>query len=107
MTGANQEHGIVGFDPSKPAAGAAPADVLHALPVGTRLRILPNHACATAAQFAGYHALQPDGTLAEVIELRSHPWFIACQFHPEFRSRPRAPHPLFKGFIAAALGHVA
>ena len=49
----------------------------------------------------------PDGTLAEVIELRSHPWFIACQFHPEFRSRPRAPHPLFKGFIAAALGHVA
>ena len=65
MTGANQEHGIVGFDPSKPAAGAAPADVLHALPVGTRLRILPNHACATAAQFGGYHALQADGTLAD------------------------------------------
>jgi D-serine deaminase-like pyridoxal phosphate-dependent protein len=65
MTGANQEHGIVGFDPAKPGAGAAPADVVQALPVGTRLRILPNHACATAAQFAGYHALQPDGTLAD------------------------------------------
>jgi len=65
MTGANQEHGIVGFDAAKPGAGAAPADVVQALPVGTRLRILPNHACATAAQFAGYHALQPDGTLAD------------------------------------------
>jgi CTP synthase len=49
----------------------------------------------------------PDGTLAEVVELRSHPWFVACQFHPEFRSRPREPHPLFKGFVAAALAHVA
>jgi D-serine deaminase-like pyridoxal phosphate-dependent protein len=65
MTGANQEHGIVGFDPAKPGAGAVPADVVQALPVGTRLRILPNHACATAAQFAGYQALQPDGTLAD------------------------------------------
>ena len=49
----------------------------------------------------------PDGTLAEVVELRSHPWFVACQFHPEFRSRPRTPHPLFKGFVSAALAHVA
>nr|WP_137732771.1 alanine racemase [Rubrivivax pictus] len=65
MSGANQEHGIVGFDAAKPGAGAAPADVVQALPVGTRLRILPNHACATAAQFAGYHALQRDGTLAD------------------------------------------
>ncbi len=45
----------------------------------------------------------PDGTLAEIIELRDHPWFVACQFHPEFRSRPREPHPLFRGFVAAAL----
>ena len=65
MSGANQEHGIVGFDAAKPGAGVAPADVVQALPVGTRLRILPNHACATAAQFAGYHALQRDGTLAD------------------------------------------
>ena len=48
-------------------AGAihAPADITTAWPVGTRLRILPNHACATAAQFGGYHALLADGTLAD------------------------------------------
>jgi len=50
--------------------------------------------------FSGW---SPDGNLAEVIELPNHPWFIAVQFHPEFNSRPQAPHPLFKGFIRAAL----
>jgi len=45
----------------------------------------------------------PDGTLVELIELRNHPWFLACQFHPEFKSKPNAPHPLFKEFIAACL----
>jgi CTP synthase len=44
----------------------------------------------------------PDGRLVEVIELRDHPWFVASQFHPEFKSRPNKPHPLFNGFIAAA-----
>jgi CTP synthase len=48
----------------------------------------------------------PDGSLVEVVELSNHPWFVACQFHPEFRSKPRAPHPLFRGFVAAALTHV-
>jgi CTP synthase len=47
----------------------------------------------------------PDGSLAEIIELRNHPWFMACQFHPEFQSKPNAPHPLFRGFIAACLAH--
>jgi CTP synthase len=45
----------------------------------------------------------PDGRLAEIIELPNHPFFIATQFHPEFQSRPSTPHPLFKGFIEAAL----
>jgi CTP synthase len=45
----------------------------------------------------------PDGKLVEMIELRDHPWFLACQFHPEFLSKPNFPHPLFKGFIAACL----
>ncbi len=45
----------------------------------------------------------PDGTLAEVVEIPDHPWFLGCQFHPEFKSRPTAPHPLFSRFIAAAL----
>jgi CTP synthase len=45
----------------------------------------------------------PDGKLVEIIELPKHPFFIGSQFHPEFRSKPHQPHPLFKGFIAAAL----
>jgi CTP synthase len=45
----------------------------------------------------------PDKELVEIIELPGHPWFLGCQFHPEFKSRPRAPHPLFKGFIGAAV----
>jgi CTP synthase len=47
--------------------------------------------------------LSPDGRLVEVIELRDHPWFVGTQFHPEFKSRPNRPHPLFRDFVAAAL----
>jgi CTP synthase len=46
--------------------------------------------------------LSPDGRLVEISELRDHPWMVACQFHPEFKSRPDSPHPLFLGFIEAA-----
>ncbi|MBW1659448.1 MAG: CTP synthase [Deltaproteobacteria bacterium] len=45
----------------------------------------------------------PDGELVEIIELNDHPWFLGCQFHPEFKSLPRAPHPLFASFIKASL----
>ena len=45
----------------------------------------------------------PDGRLVEIIELKDHPWFVASQFHPEFRSRPERPHPLFDGFIGSAV----
>jgi CTP synthase len=45
----------------------------------------------------------PDGRLVEIVEYSKHPFFIACQFHPEFQSRPNTPHPLFKGFITAAI----
>ena len=47
----------------------------------------------------------PDGSLVEIIEIQNHPWFVACQFHPEFQSKPNMAHPLFKGFIAACLAH--
>ena len=47
--------------------------------------------------------ISPDGKLVEIVELPSHPYFIASQFHPEFKSRPTAPHPLFLGLVAAAL----
>jgi len=58
------------------------------------------------------HGLQitgasPDGRLVEIVELPDHPWFVACQFHPEFKSRPNRPHPLFKAFIGAALKKAA
>jgi CTP synthase len=47
--------------------------------------------------------LSPDGQLVEIVELKDHPWFLGCQFHPEFKSRPRKPHPLFTSFIGASL----
>jgi CTP synthase len=49
--------------------------------------------------------LSPDGQLVEMFELPEHPWFIGCQFHPELRSRPTRPHPLFASFVGAALAH--
>ncbi len=45
----------------------------------------------------------PDGRLVEMVELPEHPWYVGCQFHPEFKSRPDRPHPLFRGFVTAAL----
>ncbi|WP_456431050.1 CTP synthase [Thermosulfuriphilus sp.] len=47
----------------------------------------------------------PDGKLVEIIEVADHPWFLGCQFHPEFKSSPMEPHPLFKAFIRAALNY--
>jgi CTP synthase len=49
----------------------------------------------------------PDGTLVEMIELADHPWFVATQAHPEFKSRPDRPHPLFAGFVGAAVQRTA
>ena len=45
----------------------------------------------------------PDGGLVEMVEITDHPWFVACQFHPEYKSRPLNPHPLFREFVAAAV----
>jgi CTP synthase len=49
-----------------------------------------------------FSGLSPDNRLVEITEVRDHPWMVACQFHPEFRSRPNRPHPLFVSFIGAA-----
>ncbi len=54
-----------------------------------------------------FSGISPDGRLVEVVELADHPWFVACQYHPEFKSRPFAPHPLFAAFVQAALAHQA
>ena len=45
----------------------------------------------------------PDGRLVEIVEVKDHPWYVAVQFHPELKSRPNKPHPLFIGFIKAAI----
>ncbi|TCT26365.1 CTP synthase [Melghiribacillus thermohalophilus] len=52
-----------------------------------------------------FSGTSPDGRLVEIIELRDHPWFVASQFHPEFKSRPTNPQPLFREFIRASLKH--
>jgi CTP synthase len=49
--------------------------------------------------------MNPDYGLVEIVEAPDHPWFLGCQFHPEFKSKPLAPHPLFKAFIGASYAH--
>ncbi|TDG13586.1 CTP synthase [Seongchinamella unica] len=60
--------------------------------------------CAAGMKIAGWSA---DRSLVEMVELPDHPWFVACQFHPEFTSRPRGGHPLFTSYIKAAIDHAA
>ena len=66
-----------------------------------------NNAYRKELQDAGLtlSGLSPDGRIVEMIELKSHPFFLATQAHPELKSRPNRPHPLFRGFVAAALEH--
>jgi len=52
-----------------------------------------------------FSGLSPDGELPEIVELPNHPWFVGVQFHPELKSKPFEPHPLFKSFIRAAVDH--
>jgi CTP synthase len=47
----------------------------------------------------------PDAELVEIVEIKDHPWYLGCQFHPEFKSRPMDPHPLFREFIRASLAY--
>jgi CTP synthase len=49
--------------------------------------------------------ISPDGLFIEIVEIESHPWFVGCQFHPEFKSKPFECHPLFRDFVGAALSH--
>ena len=67
-----------------------------------------NNAYRAILEKAGlvFSGLSPDGRLVEIAELRDHPWMLGCQFHPEFKSRPTAPRPLFLGFIRAVETHV-
>jgi CTP synthase len=74
-----------------------------------RHRYEVNNAYRDALTNAGLRisGLSPDGRLTEMVEIPGHPWFLASQGHPEFKSRPTKPHPLFKGFVGAAVKHRA
>ncbi|MDD5706797.1 MAG: CTP synthase [Kiritimatiellae bacterium] len=96
----------LGAKPCVLAEGSLAARVYRALEISERHRHRYefNNAYRQAFEQAGMAltGLSPDGSLVEMIELPSHPWFIACQFHPEFQSTPLSPHPLFAGFVQAA-----
>ena len=70
-----------------------------------RHRFEVNNSYREALEAAGLtlSGTSPDNRLVEMIELNDHPYFIGCQFHPEFKSRPMQPHPLFAGFVSAAI----
>jgi len=52
-----------------------------------------------------FTGMSPDGLFVEVVEIKGHPWFVACQFHPEFKSKPHTSHPLFRDFVGAAIAN--
>ena len=101
----------LGLYPAKLAAGskAAAAYGVEVIYERHRHRFEVNNAYRQVLEANGMElsGQSPDGRLVEIVELRDHPWFVASQFHPEFRSRPDRPHPLFSGFVAAAVLHAA
>jgi CTP synthase len=70
-----------------------------------RHRYEVNNALVPALEKAGmrFSGRWPERNLVEIVELTDHPWFLACQFHPEFKTRPGRPHPLFRDFVKAAV----
>jgi CTP synthase len=96
----------LGAQPCQLALGTRAAQLYGSFVVNERHRHRYefNNAYRDKFEKAGFvfSGLSPDGKLVEIIELPNHPFFIASQFHPEFLSKPHQPHPLFKGFIAAA-----
>ncbi len=101
----------LGAHPAKLTPGSTAADCYGKQEIAERHRHRYEFNNAYRNQFAahGMHVVgtSPDGLLVEIVEIPEHPWFVAVQFHPEFKSQPTAPHPLFAGFIGAAVGRHA
>jgi len=99
----------LGAQPAQLVVGSRAAHLYGAFVVNERHRHRYEFNNAYRDRFAKadwvFSGTSPDGKLVEVIELANHPFFIASQFHPEFHSKPHRPHPLFRGFIAAAHAH--
>jgi CTP synthase len=97
----------LGAYPAKLTPGSRVAEVYGATEISERHRhryeVNTNYTGQLAEQGLVVSGWSPDGRLPEIMEIPAHPWFIGVQFHPELKSRPFAPHPLFKSFIAAAV----
>jgi len=100
----------LGLQPCQLAMGSKASQLYGAFVVNERHRHRYEFNIAYREQFeaAGFvfSGTSADGKLVELIELPGHPFYIACQFHPEFQSKPNIPHPLFKGFIAASHSYI-
>jgi CTP synthase len=101
----------LGADPCVLKAGTRAADAYGSTEISERHRhrweINNNYRDTLERHGMVLSGLSPDGRLVEMIELPQHPYFVACQFHPEFKSRPSAPHPLFSRFVRAAVDHTS
>jgi CTP synthase len=99
----------LGLYPAKLTAGSKAAEAYGAEVVYERHRhrfeVSNRYREALEAGGMELSGQSPDGRLVEIVELKDHPWYVASQFHPEFKSRPDRPHPLFAGFVKAAIEH--
>ncbi len=97
----------LGAYPARLRPGSLVAEMYGTLEISERHRHRYEFSNAYRDMFAEHgmrlSGLSPDGSLVEIVELPDHPWFVGCQFHPELKSRPTRPHPLFAGFVAAAV----
>ena len=97
----------LGAYPSQLLAGSRAADAYRSDSISERHRHRYEFNNQYRQQFAAhgmaFTGLSPEGSLVEIVELTDHPWFLAVQYHPEFKSKPTRPHPLFQAFVGAAL----
>jgi len=97
----------LGAQPARLLDGSRAAESYGALEISERHRHRYEFNNVYRQQFSAhgmvFSGTSPDGQLVEIIELSGHPWFVAVQFHPEFKSKPTEPHPLFAGFVGAAV----
>jgi CTP synthase len=97
----------LGAYPAVLTRGSRVADIYHAGEISERHRhryeVNTAYKDRLAQHGMRFSGMSPDGLLPEIIEYDDHPWFIGVQFHPELKSRPFAPHPLFSSFIGAAV----
>lgn len=96
----------LGAYPARLTEGSRVAEIYGTLDISERHRhryeVNNSYIEALEDQGMRFSGRSPDGKLVEIIEVPDHPWFIGCQFHPELKSRPTRPHPLFASFIRAA-----